>query len=73
MSKHFNIVAAAYLIDRAHRFTEESGQRWVLIEAAWSLVGGDHEDAHLHGELDDLIKDIREKLNHESRRKAGAK
>jgi hypothetical protein len=50
--------ALAYLIDRAHQYSPSSGLHGALLEIAGDVARGQHMDAFLHGELDDLADQI---------------
>jgi hypothetical protein len=49
-------VAAAFILDRAAQYTEESGVRMALEEVANSILLLEHIEAFEHGELDDLLQ-----------------
>lgn len=53
----------AYLIDRSQQYSAGSGIITALENVAVAILGGEVEQALKHGELDDLIADLRSRRN----------
>lgn len=61
-------IAAAYAQDRADRYPTSSGCWVAVADLAEALEAGEHLEAFRHGELDDLLAQIRER----ARKRIGA-
>jgi hypothetical protein len=51
-------IIAAWVRNRAHRYSPRSGIHDALLTLAWEIQNETHIPDFNHGELDDLIKEI---------------
>lgn len=52
-------IIAAYIWDRAYQYKEGTGIRHALLEVAAKIRQGEASEAHRHGELDDLLSEMK--------------
>lgn len=55
LRREATLIAAAFVVDRAHQYIPSSAVHHALLEVAWELQKNEHLEANKHGELDDII------------------